>query len=92
MDGCSYVKVLNIEVSNMGPQVTSGYKPDEVSDLSEMEGTPVDQVYIGSCTNGRIEDLRISASFLKGKKISPFTRGIVSPATPLIFRQADDEG
>jgi len=91
-DDCSYIKVLDIDVSNMEPQVTYGYKPDEVRDISEIEGTPVDQVYIGSCTNGRIEDLRVAAAFLKGKKIDPFTRGIVSPATTHIFRQADDEG
>jgi 3-isopropylmalate/(R)-2-methylmalate dehydratase large subunit len=91
-DDCSYMKVLDIDVSNMEPQVTYGYKPDEVKDISEIEGTPIDQVYIGSCTNGRIEDLRVAAAFLKGKKIAPFTRGIVSPATPHIFKQADDEG
>jgi 3-isopropylmalate/(R)-2-methylmalate dehydratase large subunit len=91
-DDCAYMKVLDIDVSNMEPQVTYGYKPDEVRNISEIEGTPVDQVYIGSCTNGRIEDLRVAAAYLKGKKIAPFIRGIVSPATPHIFRQADDEG
>jgi 3-isopropylmalate/(R)-2-methylmalate dehydratase large subunit len=91
-DGCSYVKVLDIDVSTMEPQVTFGYKPDEVKDISEMEGTPVDQIYIGSCTNGRIEDLRVAAAYLKGKQIAPSVRGVVSPATPHIFSQADDEG
>jgi 3-isopropylmalate/(R)-2-methylmalate dehydratase large subunit len=57
-----------------------------------MEGTRVDQVYIGSCTNGRIEDLRIAADVLKGKKIADTVRGIVSPATPLVYRMALDEG
>jgi 3-isopropylmalate/(R)-2-methylmalate dehydratase large subunit len=91
-EGCEYVKVLDIDVTGMEPQVTYGYKPDEVKGISEMEGIPVDQVYIGSCTNGRIEDLRVSAQFLKGKQIAPTVRGIVSPATPGIFRQADEEG
>jgi 3-isopropylmalate/(R)-2-methylmalate dehydratase large subunit len=90
--GCEYAKVLDIEVTEMEPQVTYGYKPDEVTRVSEMEGTPVDQVYIGSCTNGRIEDLRVAAQFLKGKQIAPTLRGVVSPATPKIFRQADEEG
>ncbi len=57
-----------------------------------MASAKVDQVYIGSCTNGRIEDLRIAAQVLKGKKISDSIRGIVSPATPEVFRQAMEEG
>ena len=57
-----------------------------------MEKTPIDQVYIGSCTNGRIEDLRVAAKILKSKKISDRVRGIVSPATPKIYSQALEEG
>jgi len=91
-EGCTYKKVLNIDVTNMEPQVTVGFKPDEVKNVSEVVGMPVDQVYIGSCTNGRIEDLRVAAAYLKGKEISPLVRGVVSPATPKIFRQADEEG
>ena len=91
-EGCVYKKVIDIDVSNMEPQVTVGYKPDEVKNISEVEGTPVDQVYIGSCTNGRLEDLRVAAAYLKGKQISPLVRGVVSPATPRIFREADKEG
>lgn len=91
-EGCEYVRVIDIDVSGMAPQVTYGYKPDEVKAVSELEGSPVDQVYIGSCTNGRIEDLRVAAGYLKGRKISQYVRGIVSPATPLVFRQADEEG
>lgn len=87
-----YGKVLDIDVSSLEPMVTYGYKPDEVKPVRDMEGTPVDQVYIGSCTNGRIEDLRIAASVLKGKKISDSVRCIVSPATPAVYRKALDEG
>ena len=90
--GCTYVRVIDIDVTGMEPQITSGYKPDEVKGVSEMSGTPVDQVYIGSCTNGRLEDLRIAAQYLKGKTIAPSVRGIVSPATPKIFRDADRLG
>ena len=57
-----------------------------------MAGEPVDQVYIGSCTNGRLEDLRIAAQILKGRKIAPTVRGILSPATPYIYQQAMKEG
>lgn len=91
-EGCEYVKVLDLDVSKLQPQVTYGMKPDEVKDVSEMAGTAVDQVYIGSCTNGRIEDLRVAASYLKGRKIADTVRGIVSPATPKVFREADEEG
>lgn len=91
-EGCGYRKTVDIDINGMAPQVTYGNKPDEVKDVTEMEGTPVDQIYIGSCTNGRIEDLRVVARYLKGKKISPLVRGIVAPATPKVFREADDEG
>ena len=87
-----YAKELTIDVSNLKPQVTYGYKPDEVKDITEMEGTPVNQVYIGSCTNGRIEDLREAAKILTNRKISPTVRGILSPATPAIYSKALEEG
>jgi 3-isopropylmalate/(R)-2-methylmalate dehydratase large subunit len=87
-----YAKELNIDVSGLKPQITYGYKPDEVKDVAEMEGTPVDQVYIGSCTNGRIEDLRQAARILANRKIAPTVRGILSPATPGIYSQAMEEG
>jgi len=88
----AYAKELNIDVSGLTPQVTYGYKPDEVKDITEMEGTPVDQVYIGSCTNGRIEDLREAAKILANRKIAPSVRGILSPATPAIYAKAMEEG
>ena len=88
----AYDPVIEIDVSALVPLVTFGYKPDNVSPVSEMAGTPVDQIYIGSCTNGRIEDLRTAAAMLKGNKINDHVRGIVSPATPGIFNQALEEG
>ena len=87
-----YEKIYELDLSNLEPLVTFGYKPDQVKTVAEMEGTHVDQVYIGSCTNGRISDLRIAAQVLKGKHIADGVRGIVSPATPKIFRQAMAEG
>jgi len=88
----TYAKELKIDISNLTPQVTYGYKPDEVKDIIEMEGTPVDQVYIGSCTNGRIEDLRQAARILANRKIAPTVRGILSPATPAVYSKAMEEG
>lgn len=87
-----YTQTLNIDVTNLEPVATFGYKPDQVKPVSQFENTAVNQIYIGSCTNGRIEDLRIAASILKGKKISSSVRGIVSPATPKIWKQALKEG
>ena len=87
-----YAKELTIDVSSLKPQVTYGYKPDEVKDITAMEGTHVDQVYIGSCTNGRLEDLREAAKILANRRIAPTIRGILSPATPEIFSRAMEEG
>lgn len=87
-----YEKVIEYDISNLEPQVTFGYKPDQVKPVREMEGTKVDQVYIGSCTNGRLEDLKIAAEILNGKKINPNVRGIVSPASPYAYSKALEEG
>jgi 3-isopropylmalate/(R)-2-methylmalate dehydratase large subunit len=91
-DDASYEKVYDIDVSNLEPLVTYGYKPDQVKTVTEMAGTPIDQVYLGSCTNGRLEDLRIAAAILKGRKIADGVRGILSPATPKVFQEALKEG
>ncbi|MCD6580626.1 MAG: 3-isopropylmalate dehydratase large subunit [Desulfuromusa sp.] len=87
-----YSSTLDIDVSDLEPQVTYDYKPDCVKSIKEMAGTPVDQVYIGTCTNGRIEDLRQAAAILKGKTIADSVRGILSPATPKVFSDAMAEG
>ncbi len=91
-EDAAYDRVLDIDVSALEPAVTFGYKPDQVKPITEMAGTPVDQVYLGSCTNGRLEDLRVAAAILKGKKIAPTVRGILSPATPKVYRDAMSEG
>ncbi len=87
-----YIETFEIDVSALVPQVTFNYKPDQVKDITEMEGTPVDQVYIGSCTNGRIEDLRDAAKILKNRTLATGVRGIVTPATPLVYNIALNEG
>ncbi|MCG2743849.1 MAG: 3-isopropylmalate dehydratase large subunit, partial [Desulfobacteraceae bacterium] len=87
-----YVETLTIDVSTLVPQVTFNFKPDQVKDISELEGTPVDQIYIGSCTNGRIEDLRDAAEILRGRTLADGVRGVVTPATPAIYSQALEEG
>lgn len=91
-EDASYEKIYEYDISELEPMVTFGYKPDQVKTVKEMTGTKLDQIYIGSCTNGRIEDLRIAASVLKGKKINDYVRAIVSPATPEIYTMALKEG
>jgi 3-isopropylmalate/(R)-2-methylmalate dehydratase large subunit len=88
----AYEQVIEHDISDLAPQVTFGFKPDNVKPVTDMSGTPIDQVYIGSCTNGRIEDLRTAAQVLRGKTVSESVRAIVSPATPQIFSQALKEG
>ncbi|HCM26204.1 MAG TPA: 3-isopropylmalate dehydratase [Treponema sp.] len=88
----SYKAVHRIDVSTIEAVATFGYKPDQVKTLHELEGTKVDQVYIGSCTNGRIEDLRAAAAVLRGKRIADTVRAVVSPATPAVYEQALKEG
>lgn len=87
-----YEKNYTFDLSNLAPVCTVEYKPDQIKAVSDMKGTKVDQVYIGSCTNGRISDLRVAASILKGHKIADGVRGIVSPATPKVYKMALDEG
>jgi len=87
-----YTRTLTVDVSGLEPQITFGFKPDQVKDIKELAGTRVDQIYIGSCTNGRIEDIRAAASVLKGRRIADHVRGILTPATPAIYSMALDEG
>jgi 3-isopropylmalate/(R)-2-methylmalate dehydratase large subunit len=88
----AYTQTIEIDAAELVPVATFGYKPDQVRPVSEMTDEKVDQIYIGSCTNGRIEDLRIAAQILDGKKIKKGIRGVVSPASPAIFSKALDEG
>jgi 3-isopropylmalate/(R)-2-methylmalate dehydratase large subunit len=88
----AYVQIIEHDVTHLEPLVTFGYKPDQIKPVKEIEPVAVNQVYIGSCTNGRIEDLRVAAQVLSGQKISDSVRGIVAPATTSVYRQAMEEG
>ncbi len=90
--GAVYEQELSLSVTGMQPQVACPHLPDNVKGVDEVKGVSVDQAVIGSCTNGRIEDLREAAAILKGRKVSKRVRLIVLPATPKIWRQAMDEG
>lgn len=87
-----YERTVTIDATGMEPQIACPHLPDNVKPVSAVAGLKVDQAVIGSCTNGRIEDLREAASILKGKKVADSVRCIVLPATPNIWRQALAEG
>ena len=87
-----YTRVVKIDLSKLEPTVSLPHLPSNTKTVTEAEGMPIQQVVIGSCTNGRISDLRIAASILKGKKIADGVRCIVIPATQEIYLQALEEG
>ena len=87
-----YEKVYEYDVSKLEPQVASPHLPSNTKPVSALKDIKIDQVVIGSCTNGRISDLRMAAKILKGKKIKPGLRLIVIPATQKIYLQAVKEG
>ena len=91
-ENASFSRVLYKDASILEPQVACPHEVDNVHSVSLVEGKPVDQVYLGSCTNGRISDLRIAAEILKGKKISKNIRCLVVPASQQIWMQANKEG
>jgi 3-isopropylmalate/(R)-2-methylmalate dehydratase large subunit len=85
-----YERVVEIDCSKLEPMVALPHLPSNGVPIGECTGKAMDQAYIGSCTNGRIEDLRIAAKILKGKTVA--IRTIIVPATPTIWKQAMDEG
>lgn len=87
-----YAGVVEIDVSKIEPQVAFPHLPSNTRAVGEASDVTVDQVVIGSCTNGRLEDLRAAATVLRGKKVHPYVRLIVIPATQAIYRQAVKEG
>jgi len=91
-DAAEYESVEEFDVSRMEPVVAMPHLPSNVVPVSKAKDVVLDQAVIGSCTNGRIEDLRAAARVLKGRKVSPRVRTIIIPATPLIWRQAMKEG
>jgi len=87
-----YENTFSWDVSKLEPQVACPHLPSNVKPVSSLKETKIDQAVIGSCTNGRISDLRIAASILKGKKAAPGVKLIVFPATQKIYLQAVKEG
>lgn len=90
--GATYERHLTLDVTGMQPLVACPHLPENVRPVSELGDISVNQVIIGSCTNGRISDLRAAAAVLKGRKVKKSVRCIVLPATPRIWKQALTEG
>jgi len=87
-----YAEEITLDASVMGPQVAKPHAVDNVSPIEEVDGTPIAQGYIGTCTNGRLEDLEVAASILRGRTVHPDVRLIVAPASKQIFLDAMEAG
>jgi len=88
----SYEKTVNIDVTELTPQIAYPSSVDNVKPASEMPHVQIDQAFIGSCTNGRIEDLRLAAQIIKGKRVQDGVRTLVIPASQEVYMQALKEG
>ena len=87
-----YCRTINYKAEDFVPVMACPSNVDNVKPVSELKGTKIDQVFIGSCTNGRLEDLMEAAKILKGKKVAPFVKLIVTPASRKIYTQALENG
>ncbi len=88
----TYEAVYEIDVSTIEPQVACPHSVGDVKPVREVQGKPVHQAVLGSCTNGRLEDLKAAAEILKGKRVAPFTRLLVYPASRDVYLQAMEQG
>ena len=88
----SYIKEIEYSAEDFEPVLACPSQVDKIRAVKEVEGTELDQVFIGSCTNGRLEDLKAAAEILKGKKVADYVKLIVTPASRKIYKQAVDAG
>ncbi len=88
----AYESVIEISVSRLEPQIACPHTVDNVKPIDQVAGKKVNQIVIGSCTNGRLDDLAVAAKILKGQKVAPGTRMLIFPASAKIFRQALGKG
>lgn len=90
----NYERVINIKAEDIKYTVSCPHTVDNTKTVDELEteNVKVNQVYVGTCTNGRIEDLRVVANILKGKKVNPNVRMLICPASPTVYKQAIQEG
>jgi len=88
----TYKKVLDVDVTDLEPQVSCPHSVDNVKPMSEVGKVEVDQAFLGSCTNGRLEDLRLAANLLEGRKVKKEVRLLVAPASQEVYLEALKEG
>ena len=88
----AYEKTIKVDVGELGPQVACPHSVDNVKPVEKVEGTAIDQAFIGSCTNGRLEDLELAAEFLKGRKVKKGVRLLITPASQEVYMQALQRG
>ncbi|MFW5928300.1 MAG: aconitase/3-isopropylmalate dehydratase large subunit family protein, partial [Thermoplasmatota archaeon] len=91
-DDFEYSEEFHFDVNDLEPQVAVPENIDNVKPISEVEEIPINQVFLGTCTNGRLEDIKVAAKILKGKRIHPDTRLIVVPASRNVLLEAEREG
>lgn len=91
-EDASYVRTITYRAEDFVPVAACPSQVDKIRPVSEIQGLKVDEVFIGSCTNGRLEDLKVAADVMKGKKKAPFLKLIVTPASRKIYRQAIEAG
>lgn len=87
-DDASYLRTITYRAEDFVPVMACPSQVDRIENVSELEGTVIDQVFIGSCTNGRLEDLQAAAKVLEGKKVAPFVKLIVTPASRKVYEEA----
>lgn len=86
------LKTMQVDVTDLVPHIACPHNVDNVKPVTEVEGTTIDQIFLGSCTNGRLDDMRVAAEILKGKEVSTNVRMLVIPASREVYRNALDEG
>ena len=86
-DNAEYSQVFEIDLAAVQPTVALPHLPENTKTVAELGEVPIDQVVIGSCTNGRLEDMAVAAQILKGKKVAPGLRVIIIPATQQVYKQ-----
>jgi len=90
-DAC-YKDVVYFDAAKIPPTISKPHAVDNTVDISKLKGAPVNEVFIGTCTNGRLEDLKIASAILRGKKVHPEVRLIVAPASKDVFLRAMKTG
>ena len=91
-DDAIYERVINIKAEDVERTVSCPHTVDNVKKVSELKDIKVDQVFVGTCTNGRLEDMRTVASVLKGNKVNPYVRMLICPASPDVYKASLKEG